>query len=282
MNSLVRTWRALLIPALAVSVPLSIATVLVFRWTGGGEFLDLAVNSPDRLQGLPQEVFTEIVRPFYLAAGIAAALQVLGGVFVALASHRAVASDLNGKTLRGGEVSVLALRRYWVGLAATLLIVVAVGILIGLGVSMWLVPVFSVGVPNAGSILVALILLVILLGPGIWVGVAMSMTTSAVAIEYLGPLASIRRSMRLVRGRWFATAGFLLLVGLLGGIAIQMIQLIALPLAAAGGGSGALTVASALGVLTQGLLVAAITAMYTHWYIDLRARREGVSTTDLG
>lgn len=282
MNSLVRTWRALLIPALAVSVPLSIATVLVFRLTGGGEFLDLAVNSPDRLQGLPQEVFIEIVRPFYVAAGIAAGLQVLGGVFVALASHRAVASDLNGKTLRGGEVSVLALRRYGIGLAATFLIVVAVGLLVGLGVSMWLVPVMSVGVPNAGSILVALILLVVLLGPGIWVGVAVSMTTAAVAIEYLGPLASIRRSMRLVRGRWFATAGFLLLVGLLGGIAIEMIQLIALPLAAAGGGSGSLTVASALGVLTQGLLIAAITAMYTHWYIDLRARREGVSTADLG
>lgn len=282
MNSLVRTWRALLIPALAVSVPLSIATVLVFRWTGGGEFLDLAVNSPERLQGLPREVFDAIVRPFYLAAGIAATLQVLGGVFVALASHRAVASDLNGKTLRGGEVSILALRRYGIGLAATFLIVVAVGLLVGLGASMWLVPVLSVGVPNAGSILVALILLVVLLGPGIWVGVAVSMTTAAVAVEYLGPLASIRRSMRLVRGRWFATAGFLLLVGLLGGIAIEMIQLIALPLAAAGGGSGALTVASALGVLTQGLLIAAITAMYTHWYIDLRARREGVSTTDLG
>jgi len=282
MNSLARTWRALLIPALAVSVPLSIATVLVFRWTGGGEFLDLAVNSPELLTGLPREVFDEIVGPFYLAVGIAAALQVLGGVFVALASHRAVASDLNGKTLRGGEVSALALRRYGIGLVAMLLVVLAVGLLIALGVSMWLVPVMSVGVPNAGSILVALVLLVALLGPGIWVAVSVSMTTAAVAIEHLGPLASIRRSMRLVRRRWVATAGFLLLVGLLGGIAIQMIQLIALPLAAAGGGSGALAVASALGVLTQGLLVAAISAMYTHWYIDLRARREGVSTGDLG
>lgn len=282
VHSLAHTWRALLVPALAVSVPVSIATVLVFRWTGGGEFLDLAVNSPDRLQGLPREVFDEIVNPFYLAVGISAALQIVGGVFVALASHRAVASDLDGKTLRGGEVTILALRRYGVGLVATMLIVVAVGILMGLGTAIWLVPVFSVGVPNAASILIALVLFVVLLGPGIWVGVSVAMTTSAVAIENLGPLASIRRSMRLVRGRWFATAGFLLLVGLLGGIAIQMIQLIALPLAAVGGGSGALTVASALGVLTQGLLIAAISAMYTHWYVDLRARREGVSTTDLG
>ena len=85
-----------------------------------------------------------------------------------------------------------------------------------------------------------------------------------------------------MRGRWWPTLGILLIVGLLGGIAIQLIQLIALPLAAVGGGSASLTVASALGVLTQGLLVAAISAMYTHWYIDLRSRRERVATSDLG
>lgn len=108
------------------------------------------------------------------------------------------------------------------------------------------------------------------------------MTTSAVAIERRGPLGSIRRSMQLVRGRWWATAGFLVLVGLLGGIAIQLIQLIALPLAAAGGSGFAFGLASMLGVLAQGLLVAAIAAMYTHWYVDLRARKETLATDDLG
>jgi hypothetical protein len=135
-----------------------------------------------------------------------------------------------------------------------------------------------VGTPNSTSVLVAILLLPVLLGPGIWVGVAVSMTTSAVAIEEVGPVTAIRRSMQLVRGRWWPTAGFLALVGLLGGIAIQLIQLVALPLAGVSGGSTGLTIASALGVLAQGLLVAAIAAMYTYWYIDLRARREGLST----
>jgi hypothetical protein len=216
-----------------------------------------------------------------LSVGIASLLQVLAGVFVALASHRAVASQLNGVSLSGGETSRLAMRRYAVGLGSTLMVVVAVAVLIGLGVTIWLVPVVSVGTPNVTSLFVALLLLVLLVGPGIWAAVSMSMTTSAIAIENQGVFASIRRSMRLVRGRWWPTAGFLLLVGLFGGIAIQLIQLIALPLAAVGGGSAALTLASALGVLTQGLLVAAIAAMYTHWYIDLRARREGLSTSDL-
>ncbi|MFZ0013866.1 MAG: hypothetical protein WAL25_07075 [Acidimicrobiia bacterium] len=282
MNSLARTWKAVLVPALAVSIPVSVLTVLVFRLTGGGEFLDLIVNNPERLAGLPSEVFMELARPFYIAVGIASLLQVLAGVFVALASHRAVASQLSGVSLSGGETSRLAMRRYAVGLGSTLMIVLAVALLIGLGVTIWLVPILSVGTPNVTSLFVALILLALLVGPGIWAGVSMSMTTSAIAIENRGVFASIRRSMRLVRGRWWPTAGFLLLVGLLGGIAIQLIQLIALPLAAVGGGSAALTVASALGVLTQGLLVAAIAAMYTHWYIDLRARRESLSTSDLG
>jgi hypothetical protein len=68
---------------------------------------------------------------------------------------------------------------------------------------------------------------------------------------------------------------------LLGGIAIQLIQLIALPLAVVGDGGAALSIASGLGVLAQGLLVAGIAAMYTYWYIDLRARKESLSTEAL-
>jgi len=282
VNSLGRTWRTLLIPALATSVPVSIATVVVFRVSGGGDFLDLIVNNPQSLPGLPSQVFWELARPFYMAIGIAIVLQLLAGVFVALASNRAVASDLNGARLTAGEVTTLALRRYPVGLGATVLVAAVILTMFGLGSVIWLIPVRSVGTPNTTSVFVALLLLAILLGPGVWAGVSASMTMSVVAIEQRGVLYSIRRSMRLVRGRWWATAGFLVLVGLLGGIAIQLIQLIALPLAASGGGSAALSLASALGVLAQGLLIAAISAMYTHWYIDLRARREALSTADLG
>lgn len=282
VNSLGRIWKTVLMPALAVSVPVSLATAVVFRVTGGGDFLDLIVNNPENLAGLPGDVFWELARPFYVALAVATVLQVLGGVFVALASHRAVAADLRGEKLTGAEVSRLALGRYAVGLGSTVLIVVAVALLVGLGTIVWLMPAISVGTPNIASLFVALLLLTVLLGPGIWVAVSVSMTTSAIVIEDVGVLGSIRRSMLLVRGRWWATAGFLLLVGLLGGVAIQLIQLIALPLVAVGGGGAALTIASALGVFTQGLLVAAIAAMYTHWYVDLRARREGLTTSDLG
>jgi hypothetical protein len=45
-------------------------------------------------------------------------------------------------------------------------------------------------------------------------------------------------------------------------------------------GSG-VSVLSALGIGAQGLIVAGIGAMYTAWYIDLRARQEELLSEDL-
>lgn len=282
LRGLVGIWKTLLAPAIIVSVPVSIATLVVFGATGGDEFLDRILNNPESFQTLPAEVFWELARPFYIAVGISVLLQIVAGVFVALASHGTVAAQLKGAPLTSGEAIRLALRRYATGFGATLLIVIVVALLIGVGTVVWLIPALSVGTPNSTSVLVALVLAVLLLAPGIWAGVAASMTTSAVAIEQRGALASIRRSLQLVRGRWWATAGFLIVVGLLGGIVVQLLQLIALPLAAVTGSGTGLSIASALGVLAQGLLVAAIAAMYTHWYVDLRARKESLSTENLG
>ncbi|HUG31590.1 MAG TPA: hypothetical protein VMM14_01755 [Acidimicrobiia bacterium] len=275
-------WKTLLIPAIVVSVPVSIATIALFALSGGADFIDLIINNPERLQTLPREVFWELARPFYLAMGVGALLQLVGGVFVALTGHSAVAAQLAGAPATTGVVTRRALRRYATGLVATMLIVVTIMIMIGLGTVIWLVPALAVGTPNAASVLVALLLLVVLLGPGVWAGVSASMTTAAIVIEDRSALSAIRRSIQLVRGRWWPTAGFILLVGLIGGIAVQLIQLVALPLVAVGGGGAAVSIASALGIFAQGLLVAAIAAMYTHWYVDLRARKEGLSTESLG
>lgn len=282
MHGLAAVWRALLVPALVVTIPVSIATIAAFSATGGADFLDVVINNPERLQALPSEVFWELAEPFYIAVGIATLLLLVAGVFVALASHSAIAAHVRGRPLTSKELARIALRRYVTGLGATLVVIVVIGVLLMLGTFLWLIPAMAVGTPNTASTLVALLLLAAVLGPGIWVGVAVSMTTPAVAIERRGVLGSIRRSMQLVRGRWWPTAGFLLLVGLFGGIAIQLIQLVALPLALIGGGGTVLSLASLLGVLAQGLLVAAIAAMSTHWYIDLRARKEELSTETLG
>lgn len=282
MNGLANVWKTLLWPALAVFVPVSIVTIGVFSSSGGADFLDQILNRPESLQTLPEEVYWELAEPFFVAVGVAVVLQILAGVFVALASHNTVAAQVKGEPLTAGQASRLALNRYMSGLGAILVVVVSLSVLLGLGAFIWLVPALSVGTPNLAAELVAVLLLAILLGPGVWAGVSASMTTPVLAIEPEGALGSIRRSMRLVRGRWWATAGFLLIVGLLGGVATQLIQLVAVPLLAIGDIGSGLAVASALGVLAQGLLVAAIAAMYTHWYIDLRARKEALSIENLG
>lgn len=281
MSGLANTWRALLFPALFAFVPVSAITVIVFATTGGAHFLDQVLNRPESLQALPDDVFWALAQPFFVAVGVTILLQVLAGVFVALASHSTAAAQIRGELLTAGEASRAALHRYISGLGASVLIIVVLSLLIGLGAFVWLVPALSVGTPNLATELVALFLLAALLGPGVWAGVSVSMTTPALAVESDGVLGSIRRSMRLVRGRWWPTAGFLLSVGFLGGVATQLIQLVALPLVAVGNGGSALNIAAALGVLAQGMLVAAIAAMYTYWYIDLRARKEDLSTESL-
>ncbi len=281
MNGLANVWRALAVAGISAFVPAGILTFLVFMSTGAADFMDQMMNRPDSLQRLSGAVYRELAEPFFLAVGVAIVLQLIAGVFVALASHSTVAAQIGGRILTPGEAIRAALNRYSRGLGAVLLVVISVTILIGLGGFIWLVPALSVGAPNLATQLVALLLLAVLIGPGVWTAVSVSMTTSALAIESGGVLHSIRRSMRLVRGRWWATAGFTLIVGFLGGVATQLIQLVALPLVAVGDFGAGLVVAAAVGGLAQGLLVAAIAAMFTHWYIDLRARKEALSTESL-
>ena len=281
MNGLANVWRALAVAGISAFVPAGILTVLVFMNTGAADFLDQMMNRPDSLQRLSGDVYRELAEPFFVAVAVAILIQVIAGVFVALAGHSTVAAQIGGRILTPGEAIRAALNRYARGLGAVLLVVASVTILVGLGSFIWLVPALSIGTPNLATQFVALLLLTVLVGPGVWAGVSASMTTSALAVESGGVLHSIRRSMRLVRGRWWATAGFTLIVGFLGGVATQLIQLVALPLVAVGDFGAGLAIAAAIGVLAQGLLVAAIAAMFTHWYIDLRARKETLSSESL-
>lgn len=273
MMSLARTWRALLVPAVTVSVAMSAAAWAIFEVNGAGAFLDAVVNNPDGLRRLPDEVLADLSRPFYVAAAQIVVVQIVGSLFIALAGHLAVEAQTGGEAPTAASVSRQAARRFPVGLASTLLALVTVGLLLGSGLLLWVNPILAVGTPNVASELVAALLLCALIGPGIWAGVVLSMTVPVVAVEGGGVFGSLRRSMQLVRGRWWATAGFLVMVGLLGVIAILLIQVVALPLATAGGASPVLTLATALGAITQGMLVASIAGVHTHWYLDLRARK---------
>jgi hypothetical protein len=282
INSLGRTWRALGSTALMVFIPVGVLTLLIFQWTGAVDFLELVFNDPGALNTLPPDVFLEVSRPFIRAVAVAVALQTMAALFVYLAVHHVVASDIAGNQVSGPAARRHAISRLGIGVIAALLGLVIVGALIGVGLAVWLIPFALVGTPNATSSLLAVVLLLAFVGPGIWLLISLSMTTPVIAIEAKGPIASLARSFALVKGRWWPTLGFLLMVGLLGSVAIQLIQLVAIPLSVVGDLGTGVFLASALGIGAQGLIVAGIGAMYTAWYIDLRARREDLLSEDLG
>jgi Membrane domain of glycerophosphoryl diester phosphodiesterase len=121
----------------------------------------------------------------------------------------------------------------------------------------------------------AFILLII---PGIWLAVKLSMAFPAIVCEKAGPLASIGRSWQLTKNNWWRVFGALLVVFIL----LFVITL------AVGGVLGAVLLGSdsisevAFAILTTliGLLISAITyplwaSVVTVLYYDLRVRNEG-------
>jgi len=247
-----RVWRPILAPVFWAFVALGALTIGAFVLTGADDFLLLILNDPQALEALTDEELFDIAVRLAQAASIAVSLQILATGFVNLTVHRVVASEIAGAPVTSRQATARALGRLLALVGAMILVFVFV--LLGL---------------------VALII------PGIWLAGSFSVIAPVVALEQLGPIAALRRSMDLVKGRWWPTVGFLLLVGLLGSAAAQLVQLIALPSLMTGdvglGGGLAFVVL----MVVQGLVVAAIAVMTTLWYLDLRARKETLLTSSL-
>jgi hypothetical protein len=132
--------------------------------------------------------------------------------------------------------SVLALVLYAVASAATVHTVAAArdgrrtGWQEGLGAGIRRVG----GVVAASIIVLALVLLglLALVLPGIWIAVALALTTPALVLERLPALAAVRRSFTMVRGRWWRTAGVVALTFLVAFAAVVAVSVPAGVLAA--------------------------------------------------
>jgi hypothetical protein len=247
MMLLGRVWRRILAPAFWAFVILGGATIGLFAFTGADDVIQLILNDPSALNEMTDAEIGELGLTLLQAGLVVVVAQLLAGGFVNMAVHRIVADEMAGEVVGAGEASSRALGRLPTLVVSGILAAVAI----------------SIG-------LVALII------PGLWLIGSFSMLTAVIALEGVGPLDAMRRSMFLVRGRWWPTVGFLIVVGLLGSIAAQLVQLIALPIiGAAGAGIGA-GLGFVVLVVAQGLVVAAIAVMVTMWYFDLRSRKEPV------
>lgn len=264
-----------------VFIPAGILTLLVFRWTGANEFLELLLNDPASLQTIPPDVLMDLAGPFINAAAIALLIQAVVSVFVLLASHRVVAADIGGEATTGSEARRYAIRKVGPTLLAVALAAVPTVAAFIVGLTIWSGPAVAVGTPNPASAVVGLALLAVFMAPGLWLFVSFSMVTAVSGLESAGILGSLGRSHRLVKGRRMSTLAFLLIVGLLGFVAIELIQLVAIPLSSVGSAGPGVSLASVIGIAAQGVIVAAIGVTMTTWYVDLRARSEVLLSEDL-
>ena len=132
---------------------------------------------------------------------------------------------------------------------------------------------------SVAYVIVVALGLFLLLVPGIWLAVAFAVSVPALLLERVGPFAAFGRSFRLVRGRWWATFGTLIVGYVLVGIIAALVQgiVMVVPSVLADGNTLVGVVSSVVG----GTLGAVITTPYSAAvvaliYFDLRVRKEGL------
>jgi hypothetical protein len=134
---------------------------------------------------------------------------------------------------------------------------------------LWLYVLLGLGVALAAIALVI---------PAIWVYVAWSVATPVLLIEDVRGAAALRRSFRLVRGRWWPTFGVQLMGGLIVYVATIVVSgvLAALPLIIDSSSVLLAVVSSTIASAVAAALVQPVQgAITTVLYFDLRVRKEG-------
>jgi hypothetical protein len=142
-------------------------------------------------------------------------------------------------------------------------------------------PVLWVAIIGGLGVAAGLIALVV---PGIWLAIGWSVSIPALLFEGLGPARALGRSFELVRGRWWATFGTLLVAWVIASIASGLIQsgFDALMSTSLGDHVLPAAVLDALGGVVAGAVVLPIQAIAVAMiYFDLRARKERLDLDEL-
>ena len=240
-----RRWRSLVLAALVVAVPLNLAsTGLVLAFAPEQFDLDATENPLTRL--------TEPGQGQALVAVTAARLlDLLASAVVIAACVRIAAGDYVGRDPGPGDALSFGLRR----LPESVAVLLVIGIGVGIGI-------------------------VLLIVPGVWLGTVWGLVLPALLVERTGVIGALGRSRALVRGRFWAVLGLLVLLFLLTIFSAGLIGALAGAVAAAAGADAETAGAFAAlisGVASMALAVPLGTVMLFVMYVDQRVRQDGLT-----
>lgn len=126
---------------------------------------------------------------------------------------------------------------------------------------------------TAGCLLPALLAGVL---PAVYLWVAWAVAAPALLLEDLRGWGAMKRSRRLVKGRFWSTFAVLILVAILSFIVQAVFAGILLGVVGASGNEAAVAIAEAIAQTASGVLVTPLSAaVLTVMYFDLRVRKEG-------
>ncbi|MGH2968681.1 MAG: hypothetical protein ACRDK0_06405, partial [Solirubrobacteraceae bacterium] len=237
-----RHWRVLMGCVVWVVLPVQIVSVLI-TLSIAPEQLDFTTTSPDAGVAPGEE------DAFVASQLVIALLQGFVYMVTTAACFKAVSGAYLGATPDIGRSLRFAVRR----LPALLVL----------------------GVVTVAALVPAFLLLIV---PGIWLAIAWSLAVPALLFERVTPVAALRRSFRLVEGRWWRVCGTLivgvLLVSFMGGILAGL--LVVIPSLLAGGNDAVAAVATVVGSTVASVITTPFTAAVVALvYYDQRVRKEG-------
>ena len=236
-----RHWRTLVLSVVGLILPVQILSALVTASVAPEQF-DLTTSESGVDEGEEAE--------FLVGQGVIALLSIVSVLLATAVCFKAVADAYLGVEPEWRRSLRFAVRR--------------LGGLFGVAI--------------VGGVLVALATLALIV-PGIWLFVMYSVAVPALLLERIGPIQALRRSFRLVRGRWWPTAGALvvgyLLISILGALVTAVIMVVPAVVAEDN------TLAGAVGAVVGGTVGSVLTTPYsaavvTLLYFDLRVRKEGL------
>lgn len=236
-------------------VPAQILSTLLLTSASGD---DLTTERTDAFGNSSVEVQSDELWRFVAGFALTMLVTLVGAILVTAATTHLVASVYaGGRTPSVAESLRRALAKFFPLLGMTFLV--------GLGIM-------------AGALAC--------LVPGIFLYVSWSVAAPALMVEDAGVIGAMRRSLRLVQGRWWPMFGILLLVTFLTSI---INQIITTPFSLAGGGASGMFTTGAteysaggliligLGGIIAGLITQPFAAIVTVLlYYDLRVRKEGL------